>query len=300
MKTRENIYKEMEKRNIDLMSIESNMRKCKCAFCNHTLLAGEGFPLVANHGVAYACERCATVPMYRYHGNSHDEIVTTIKKGRIESVTVGIEIETECFNFDTLTHAEALTCMYRLTKHFYTASESDGSLSRGAEFPSAILSGLEKPVAVLNGLDRIPCYKNPTVSLLNALCYRNTCGAHIHAYCSNIETVRRYYIPIFRRFYTYIENDLSINKRVAVFGRDFSHYANRFNGDVLERYNAINVTNSATIEFRLPRIYSANQYIKLMYYWRKIAFLLQDVTDRDSAVTVGKKILEETKMLCEQ
>lgn len=108
------------------------------------------------------------------------------------------------------------------------------------------------------------------------------CGAHIHASCNYAGCTwcdERVFEPVLSRIMT-----LSEEERLSLFGSTFRYYARPSVGGHGCTINYC--TGYNTIEFRLPRIINAEQYLRVCKWWRAI---IAHVNECGTLVTEGEK-----------
>ena len=160
------------------------------------------------------------------------------------------------------------------------------------EYKSPIQEGLGTISKLLDTIERegfIHCFSH------------QNCGAHMHGYTSNITPVRNYYHSLFIPLCEYIK-EMDDEKRVATFGRDFSEWASPINASTYEcqHENFINVQHENTIEFRLPKITSASQYLNVLKFWREATHHIEkDFTTCLKPIEGGYRKMQAQKIGCE-
>ena len=236
---------------------DTNKCTCTCAYpnCNQVLLPNQGHGFRTKYGQRYLCSNHTLnrgLFGYTYEGFIN---VGTPKTTSLAHHTVGVEFET-MKDEETEKRYNSLK-MILVDSHFLPSSDSTVYV----EYKSPIQEGLGTISKLLDTIERegfIHCFSN------------ESCGAHMHGYTSNIAPVRGYYHSIFIPFCEYIKS-MNDEKRVEIFGRDFSTWASPIDASTYEcqHENFVNVQHENTIEFRLPRITSASQYLNVLKFWRE-------------------------------
>lgn len=240
----------------------TNERACKCFNDGARIKAGEGIGVfIPSRGKRYLCQACAreTRQTLSYHSNARQgfQTIGTQKVGAVESVTIGVEFEAlviEGINDYTLRRY-----LMKIGK-----IEDDGSVDW--ETPTAVMRGLKTLSKACEYIERggfLPCFNN------------ERCGAHVHAHCTKVPYVRRYYHSIFLPLARYIRA-MSDEHRVEVFGSTYRYYAQDINSDSNPRAHAniFNTQHEYTLEFRLPRITGKNQYMEVVKFWREVVYTI--------------------------
>ncbi len=253
----------------DRVNGKPNHNRTHCIFCGATLESGDAYALcLPETGVnpRYICraDRDKLNAMKWYHFNSEnrdpdDMPLGTPKKGDIESTTIGLELEEVHYNAPSFWTFRVL-----VERCFNVVAEDDGTVD--AEFPTDKMEGANKASKMLKKLQ-----KYGFVSFLD----HNSVGAHIHVYCSCVPTIRNWYNTLFVPLCEYIQShdDTWIKEK---FGRTFGSYRNPINNhtDAVSHSNFVNTQHNHTLEFRLPRIHTAEQYLNVVYFWREsVAYL---------------------------
>lgn len=249
---------------------ERNLRKSHCYCCNKELKRGEGFMFfVPSRGRRVLCEEhYSDNGLLWYHGNaeereSHPETVVGAERSMsLTNTLVGIEFET--VKADSVSSFN--TVRQILEQSFLVKAESDCTVD--AEFPTEKLRGLNSLSKVLQSMEVHHMLKH-----VNS----NRCGAHIHANCIDVPYMRRYYHSIFIPLCEYIDA-MGGDNRIAVFGSDWRGWAQKINEHSYaeEHSNFVNTQHSNTLEFRLPRIIGAKQYMRVVKFWREAVYELNN------------------------
>ena len=101
------------------------------------------------------------------------------------------------------------------------------------------------------------------------------CGIHTHFGFSdnhfNFTDLYEHYYDLFMPLNKVID-EMGIEKRVEIFGRDFEHYNRKLtNAYYPDRHeNWINIQHRYTLEIRMPRFVSAKQYMRFLKTFKKI------------------------------
>ncbi len=133
---------------------------------------------------------------------------------------------------------------------------SDGSVDD--EYKSPIYQSLRafcKPLAVLHDLR----------DLVN-----ERCGTHLHVACKEKERLRAIHSEVFSPVITHMLHHRE--ETIAFWGRFFNRYAT---AHMIDRYHCFNLESAhPTLEFRLPRFRSAEQYLRVLQCCRAIVAYL--------------------------
>lgn len=254
-----------------------------CCICGRNVPAYTGYSIVVrgkgNNGRVF-CRQCGEGTWS--YGLGNDKVIGTDKKGVLESTTIGVEVEllnVDDEKFYSLRRQLGFLGFHNIDTN-RNLPQSDCTVD--TEIPTPIMQGLSSFSALLRNADKrgeLVCTNNPE------------CGAHIHVYCSDVNYVSRYYHSLFKGLQAWLET-IGREKRIELFGSDFRNYARRVNMDTCEtpiHGSFINVEHSETLEFRLPRIVSYKQYIKVIKFWREVGCLINHFDFCKDADTVTRK-----------
>lgn len=251
-----------------------NKYKVHCIIDGHAIEAGQGKAIClpeAGKEPRYVCSDCFDNLTGRefYHFNSEQrelnqtEAIGTIKKGIIESNTIGLEIE---HVFDRYSDRAFYTFKFIVQRCFNVVEESDCTVS--GEFPTEKMNGANKASSMIRKLE-----KYGFIEYLDD----ESVGAHIHVACTCIEYIRNWYNTLFVPLCEYLmwHNE---EWMIENFGRGFGAYRTAINNhsSSIAHGNFINCQHNHTLEFRLPRIHTANQYINNIYFFREVVSLLNN------------------------
>lgn len=248
-----------------------NTNRSHCLFDGETLEKGTGFALVLPEtGVMprYICPRCLDKLTGKkpYHFNANNRIsdgLGTVKTGNEEQYTIGVELE---YSTNRVARKARFTFKVLVERAFNVIEEDDCTVS--GEFPTDKMNGgniLSKVLHKLEVYGFMPYFDVECV------------GAHIHVECTCIEFVRNWYNTLFVPLCEYIQAHDSA-WIVDKFGRDFGSYRYPIdrNSNCMTHSNFVNCQHDHTLEFRLPRIRTAEQYMNVVYFWRSAVALLNN------------------------
>ena len=256
----------------DRVNGKPNENKAHCLFCGATLDADTGYALcLPETGTMprYICrqdrDKLDSLKWYHWnaeHRDADDAPLGTPKKGDIEHTTIGLEIEEVHYDSPSFWTFRVL-----VERCFNVTAEDDGTVD--AEFPTDKMEGANKASKMLKKLQKYGFL----VFLDN-----DNVGAHIHVYCANVPIIRNWYNTLFVPLCEYIskhDNEWIIEK----FGRTFGSYRNPINEhtDAVSHSNFVNTQHAHTLEFRLPRIHTAEQYLNVVYFWREAVATLNAI-----------------------
>lgn len=241
----------------------TNARTCICCDCaEKTLAPSEGHAVAIpslGFSYRYLCNDCYNNARNAYHSNARQGFSKkgTDKETELAKTEGGYEFELQRVDDNTFT---TLSTMLNLLGH---KGEADCTVSE--EHPTLILKGLAC-LAFLRSLekyDMLSIVDNPN------------CGAHMHNAIDNIGIVRRFYHSLFMPLNDYLKS-LGSEELERVFGSDFRGYATPINrnSDAMSHSNFVNCQHEKTLEFRLPRVTSARQYIECAKFWRKCVWYI--------------------------
>ena len=256
----------------DRVNGRPNHNRTHCYFCGAKLERTQGRALcLPEAGVEprYICPSDADKLNEKkwYHFNSNhrsasDAPLGTPKKGEVEHTTIGCEIE--CVYYDS---PSFWTFKVLIERCFNVVEEDDGTVD--GEFPTDKMEGGNKLSKMLKKLEKY-----------GFLCFldHNSVGAHIHVFCACVPTVRNWYNTLFVPLCKYLQehNNEWITEK---FGRTFGSYRNPINEhtDAINHSNFVNTQHGHTLELRLPRIHTANQYLNVVYFWRETVAMLNGI-----------------------
>ena len=235
-----------------------------CCICGRIVPAYNGYSIVVRgkgtNGRVF-CRQCGDGTWS--YGIGNDKIIGTDKKGVLESTTVGVEVE--LVNMDNEKFYSIRRQLGFMGFHNINTNRNlpQSDCTVDTEIPTPIMQGLSSLSALLRNAEKrgeLVCTNN------------RQCGAHIHVYCNDVDYIRRYYHSIFSGFQSWLDT-IGADKRIEFFGSDYRNYARRVNMDICEtpeHGSIINIEHDNTLEFRLPRIISHKQYIKVVKFWREV------------------------------
>lgn len=262
---------------------KANEYKKSCCICGCDVPKHAGYSIVVRgkgkNGRVF-CRRCG-MGTWSY-GIGNDKIIGTDKKGILESTTVGVEVE--LVNMDNEKFYSIRRQLGFMGFHNINTARNvpQSDCTVDTEIPTPIMQGLSSLSALLRNAE-----KRGELICTNV----SECGAHIHVYCNDVNYVARYYHTLFGGFQMWLEN-IGRDKRVELFGSDFRNYARRVNMDTCEtpiHGSFINVEHNNTLEFRLPRIVSHKQYIKVVKFWREVGCLINHFDFEKTADATTRK-----------
>jgi hypothetical protein len=235
-----------------------------CCICGRVVPAYNGYSIIVrgkgSNGRVF-CRQCGDGTWS--YGMGNDKIIGTDKKGILESTTVGVEVE--LVNMDNEKFYSIRRQLGFMGFHNVNTNRNlpQSDCTVDTEIPTPIMQGLSSLSALLRNAEKrgeLVCTNN------------RQCGAHIHVYCNDVDYIRRYYHSIFSSFQSWLDT-IGADKRIEFFGSDYRNYARRVNMDICEtpeHGSIVNVEHNNTLEFRLPRIVSYKQYIKVVKFWREV------------------------------
>lgn len=252
-----------ENKILNLENIEAtNAKKCTCKHpnCDNLIKTGEGYGLRTKYGQAYFCRQHNMLNGLRGYTCEDFYEVGSEKATKLAKHTIGNEFECMVDGEDPRRFNSLKAIM--LDSKYIDTQDSTVDI----EFKAPIMEGLGTISKICDTIERegfSHCFNN------------DECGAHIHGYTSDIFPIRAYYHSLFLPLYNYIDT-MDVEKRVAIFGRDFAGWAQRINDrtDATRHANFVNTEHYHTIEFRLPRFASALQYMQLVKFWREATFTI--------------------------
>lgn len=234
-----------------------NIRPCTCLQCKQPIPAGEGYsaPLASNGRRAqYICWNCKQ----GYNDISYGQHAHAAATGKQAKAGLTYSVELEVRDVDALTRGEMAAAGFVATKDRTTE--------------------VEYKMAPRGNLNNAKTWSTVESLLMNGHCgITGAEGTHVHIGHGDVEhpqadgnptphLINRHTMRQLRmRCYTILSPLMDELKSdpaavVRVFGRWFNpEFAI---GEVSrgDRYAAINITNNATIEYRLPRFRTAAQY----------------------------------------
>lgn len=236
-----------------------NVRHCTCLQCKQPIAPGEGYsaPLASNGGRAqYICWHCKQGYNDLSYG-AHAHARATGKQAK-SGLTYSVELEVR--NVDALTRGEMAAVGFIATKDCTTEVEYKmpprGNLNNAKTWTTVERLAREGHLAITaaegthihighGDVEHPQADGNPTPDLINPRTM-----ARLRIYSGTILDPLMKYM-----------HDHCIGT-VKVFGRDFNGMARYgiYGVDPDDRYLAINITNRTTIEYRLPRFRTAEQY----------------------------------------
>ena len=244
-----------------------NASGCTCRACRHAII-GEGVSIKGMPGWCDAGKKAflhheCFFPV-NYHGSRLENITGTQNHTWIRYGDISCEFEMYSEMADTdfdyaITHDNDFA-------RVYCSSLSLGS-SKSGRFQQSERDCTVTAETPLRNMDLYAVsawLRNMTEDELLILNNEN-CGAHIHVGCNHYGN-KEMYEPFVDRL-----KEMSGRERIEWFGSDFRGYAD----DFVSRGGhdgCVNVRPSTgcTIEFRLPRVVNAEQYLQVCKFWRAV------------------------------
>ena len=197
---------------------------------------------------------------HRGKKNLHDygeENSTRIGSGNADGISISLELE----SIGNSTHARA----YLVSNKFLPTYDSTVSI----EYKSPIYTSeqpLSKIVGAIEYMDNNPSYHFS----VNDSC----CGLHTHfGFIDNRYNFTHLYTDYKLLFeeLNNIVNSLSDSEMKTIFGRTFGEYREPLNFRYPDKHeNWINIQHCYSLEIRLPRFNTANQYMKFLKTFKKM------------------------------
>ena len=250
-----------------MLKIKRFLEYKKCSSCNKEFLAYEVQKINKKDYICMDCRR----------GDSYYKKNCTYK-GKESKISFS-------FEFETSSRANAL---YELKKYNFIGC-SDGSIE-GLEWKSVIFYSRKSFHSICRKIDKFAKYVG------------NSCGTHLHVSTPYKEKMDQFKRELFQP----ILNEMIANreKTEKFWGRYFTHYCQAEIRD-RDRYNAFNTISSVnTLEFRLLKFKSAEQYIRACDFCidttRYINNLICDETfNSEKAKKIGEIIAKKYKEVTE-
>ena len=187
-----------------------------------------------------------------------DENTIRVGKGNADGISISVELE----SMGKSTSARA----YFVKNNFLPTYDSTVDI----EYKSPIYTS-ELPLAKIVGAVE---YMNDNPNYQFSVNNEN-CGIHTHyGFIDNHYNFRNlysHYEALFRPLNDLILDELSDSQREEIFGRDFEGYNRSLDFSYPDRHeNWINIQHSYSLEIRMPRFVSANQYMRFLKTFKKI------------------------------
>ena len=233
-----------------------NIRLATCLQCGNPIAPGDGYaaPLASNGGRSqYVCWNC----MQGYNDFSYGQHAHSAATGKQAKSGLTYSAEFEARGVDALTRGEMAAAGFIATKDCTTEVEYKmpprGNLNNAKTWSTIERLAREGHLTITpsdgthihvghGDVEHPQADGNPTPDLINPRTM-----ARLRTYSGTI------LYPLVKYMHYHIVGT------VKVFGRDFNSYA-RYGVSPDVRYMAINITNSTTIEYRLPKFRTADQY----------------------------------------
>lgn len=240
---------------------------------------------IVSNNTVYFCEEHAHCGCYSYHSEKATNY--GIKGKPIKSgVTVGVELESNGYSFEVYKE---------LTSVFKMLPTQDSTVC--IEYVSPIYNSLSSLSKMMGLVESANNDANINFSVTD-----ENCGLHTHFGSDkyNAEISYKYYNELFSPLAYYIENSLTANDRIKIFGRDFSRWAKRIDWyEPDEHKNWINIQHDHTIEVRLFHFSNAENYLQSVKIFREVftEYLTTDAEtiNKQKAVQMGAKMLKTFK-----
>lgn len=191
----------------------------------------------------------------RSYYDENDEIVG---KGNADGITISVELESMGYS----THARA----YLVKNKFMPTSDSTVDI----EYKSPIYYS-ELPLAKIVGgieyMDKNPNYKFKV--------FDDRCGIHTHyGFIDNhfdFRCLEEHYRQLFRPISDILQYELSRGQIQSIFGRSWGEYNTPCAWDYpMAHSNWINIQHKKTLEIRMPRFTTADNYMRFVKCFKKI------------------------------
>lgn len=269
-----------------IYNIKNKNRNKKCKCCGDII---NNLALASKTKKGYVCNGCSAVKSYSTQNNTFVKAPT--KKG----FTYGYELESVVKATNNSKYKDKIAEVVSLGYNIIPTA--DGSLPRfGVEFKTPVMRSLKGTKTMLKKMEEYVNFKN------------HHCGQHINIGNTifynyrKASLLRAFAQKIFNPLGAYLKANPLITEKVC--GRNFTHFA-KYTGK-LNNYNDhcswINLTEDNRIEFRISKINSVEQYVKLTKLWTDVMTCINtnffekvttdmDFCDKDKfAKACGKKV----------
>ena len=233
-----------------------------CSFCKQEFLS---YSVERVNNKEYICNQCKRENNYSMRN--------TNSKGKQSTISFSFEFETSSSSRE----------LYELLKYKFLGCH-DASIE-GLEWKSPIFYSRKSFHCVCKKIDKFARFVG------------DSCGTHLHVGTPYKSILEQYKYEIFSPILEEMKNNERKTKKF--WGRYFNHYCNYEieNG----RYNAFNTRSSVeTLEFRLLKFKSAEQYIKASDFCIDITkliniFIAREELNHEKALNLGKIIADKYK-----
>ena len=208
-----------------MLKIKRFLQYRKCACCGEEYLAYQVERININND--YLCSGCKAIKSYSQKNETY--------QGKETQISFSFEFETSSRN----------KSLYELTKYKFIGC-TDCSIE-GFEWKSPIFYNRKSFHTICRKIDKFAKYVG------------NSCGTHLHVSTKYKEKIKEYEKELFKPILEIMKSNPE--KTSKFWGRYFTHYCQ---SDIqTNRYNCFNTRSSVnTLEFRLLKFKSAEQYIK--------------------------------------